>query len=72
MIDWIPGLSQVKSLLQTFAGDREGAIRTQQNFSRQCPGISQLRSTVQLIAGNPEAAVETQIAFVRNVVDVST
>ncbi|CAE7248371.1 unnamed protein product [Symbiodinium sp. CCMP2456] len=63
MVDWFPGLSQTKSLVQLIAGDVKGAERTQQNFIRQCPGVSQVTSAVQAIAGDTKGAAETQKQF---------
>ena len=58
--DWIPVVSQVKSLVQIVTGDVEGARQTQANFSRECPIVSQVRSVVELASGDGEAAIETQ------------
>eukprot|EP00438_Fugacium_kawagutii_P034408 Skav207743 [mRNA] locus=scaffold362:449188:450115:- [translate_table: standard] len=63
MVDWVPGLSQVKSLVQVTFGDAEGAERTQQNFIRQCPVVSQVTSAVQAGCGDNKAALETQKQF---------
>ncbi|XP_012279076.1 uncharacterized protein LOC105698984 [Orussus abietinus] len=59
-IDWIPGVSQVKALAQAVTGDTEGAMKTMENFCRECPGVSQVTSVVQLAAGDAEGALETQ------------
>ena len=67
MADWIPIVSQVKSLVQVIGGDAEGARRTQENFSKQCPVVSQVRSAVEAIGGDEEAARKTQMEFVHNV-----
>ena len=42
MVDWIPGVSQIKSVVQLAFGDAEGAAKTQENFFRQCPVVSQV------------------------------
>lgn len=42
MADWIPGISQAKSLFQLICLDTEGAAKTQENFIRQCPVVSQV------------------------------
>ncbi|KAJ3113298.1 hypothetical protein HDU96_003567 [Phlyctochytrium bullatum] len=62
MADWIPVVSQVKSLIQAIAGDAKGALKTQQTFSQTCPVVSQIRSLVEAtILGDPVAAAETQL-----------
>ena len=66
-MDWVPILSQTKSLFQALCGDTEGAKQTQENFLKTCPVISQGTSLVQLIAGDEEGALETQKAFGRTV-----
>ena len=64
--DSTPVVSQTKSLFQAIGGDTEGALRTQENFSRQCLGVSQVRSAVELSTGDTAAALETQKEFVTN------
>ena len=64
MVDAIPFISQFKSLIQVMSGDKEGARRTQENFSKQAPIISQSRSLVEAAMGNPRAARQTQEEFV--------
>lgn len=64
MADWIPFVSQTKSLLQFVCNDSEGAKKTQINFSKQCPFVSQARSLVEVIIDGQEAATETQLEFV--------
>ncbi len=59
MVDWIPGVSQIKSYIQLLAGDLDGAKRTQTNFSRQCPVVSQVRSAIEYASGDTAAAKET-------------
>lgn len=59
-IDWIPGVSQVKSTFQVITGDFEGAARTQGNFFKECPVVSQATSVGQLLAGDSKGALETQ------------
>lgn len=58
-LNWIPGVSQVKSLCQLVTGDVEGARQTQEDFFRECPGISQSVALGQAIAGDTEGAEET-------------
>lgn len=62
-MDWIPVLSQAKSLVQAACGDVEGAKETQGNFLKTCPIVSQGTSLVQSISGDKEGAIETQKAF---------
>ncbi|CAL4116047.1 unnamed protein product, partial [Meganyctiphanes norvegica] len=62
-MDWLPVVSQLKSLIQVTFGDAEGAKQTQENFIRQCPVVSQVTSAVQAIAGDSKAAEETQKEF---------
>lgn len=59
-VDWIPGVSQLKSAVQLITGDVEGAARTQENFAKECPVVSQVTSAVQVIAGDTDGALETQ------------
>lgn len=59
-IDWIPGVSQIKAAAQLLTGDVDGALRTQENFFRECPIASQVTSVVQVFAGDVDGAVETQ------------
>ena len=40
MTDWIPGVSQAKSLYQWAWGDADAALETQKNFVKKCPGVS--------------------------------
>ncbi len=40
MMDWIPGVSQLKSIVQLVCLDPEGAWETQKNFVKKCPGVS--------------------------------
>ena len=51
MVDWLPGISQVKSLLQWACGDNEGALKTQLNFVKKCPGVAQVTGTVAIKVG---------------------
>ena len=51
MVDWIPVVSQVKSLVQVIAGDVAGAKETQDNFSRQCPIVAPMRAAVEGLSG---------------------
>ncbi|CAL4068688.1 unnamed protein product [Meganyctiphanes norvegica] len=64
-MDWVPGLSQIKSLAQVTLGDAEGARRTQANFIRQCPVVSQVTSAIQVVAGDTDGAEETQKEFLK-------
>lgn len=59
-IDWVPGVSQLKSSVQLVTGNLTGAMETQENFLQECPIISQATSIVQLIAGDPGSAIQTQ------------
>ena len=58
--DIIPGISQIKSVVQLAFGDKEGAKQTQENFLKECPIVSQVTSVVQLVSGDSEGAAETQ------------
>ncbi|CAL4106780.1 unnamed protein product [Meganyctiphanes norvegica] len=64
-MDWVPVLSQTKSLIQVTFGDKEGAKKTQENFVRQCPVISQVTSAVQAAKGDQQGARDTQKQFVQ-------
>lgn len=70
-MDWIPVVSQLKSLVQVISGDAEGAKQTQENFSKQCPIVSQARSAVEAAAGDTKAARQTQMEFVGLVSNVT-
>jgi len=48
--DWLPIISQIKSLVvQVISGDAAGARRTQENFSRSTLGL--LRAPIELSMG---------------------
>lgn len=64
-MDWCPGVSQLKSIVQVISGDTDGALRTQDAFSRTCPGVSQIRSTIEFLAGDAAAAKKTQLDQLR-------
>ena len=68
-VDSVPVVSQAKSLVQVIGGDAEGALRTQDNFSRQCVGVSQVRSLVEVSMGDLDAARKTQEEFCKGVDD---
>lgn len=72
MIDWIPGISQTKSLFQVMSGNVAGAIKTQENFTRQCPVVSQVRSISEITTGNTMAAKATHNEFMRNTDEVTS
>ena len=59
MVDYIPGISQVKSAMQLVLGNTEGALKTQDNFTRSFPVVSQVRARVEYLSGNKAAAKET-------------
>ena len=59
-LDWIPVVSQLKSMVQLLTGDAEGAARTQANYFQECPVLSQAVSLVQVVAGDTDGALETQ------------
>mmetsp|Transcript_62336 Transcript_62336/g.76354 ORF Transcript_62336/g.76354 Transcript_62336/m.76354 type:complete len:370 (+) Transcript_62336:30-1139(+) len=70
-IDAIPLISQVKSLVQAVKGDKNGAKRTQERFSKQCIGVSQVRSLIEVMNGDKDAAKQTQDEFTRTAPIVS-
>ena len=61
--DAVPLVSQVKSLVQACSGDMQGALETQENFSRQCPVVSQCRSLVHAVQGDNDQALKVQEEF---------
>ena len=63
MVDGIPIASQAKSALQWLWGDSEGALTTQENFSKRCLVVSQVRSAVEAYNGDQQAAWDTQAEF---------
>lgn len=52
MADWIPVVSQLKSLVQWASGDAEGALETQFNFIKKCPVVAQVTGTVAVTMGH--------------------
>ncbi len=58
-LNWIPGVSQLKSFCQLVTGDVEGARQTQEDFIHECPLLSQGVALGQLMAGDTEGAEET-------------
>ncbi|CAL4076841.1 unnamed protein product [Meganyctiphanes norvegica] len=64
-MDWLPVVSQLKSLVQATFGDARGAKQTQENFLRQCPVLSQATSAVQAGLGDTDAARDTQLQFLQ-------
>ena len=58
-VDWIPGISQLKSVCQLVTGDAEGAARTQENFAKECPVVSQSVALGQCLAGDIDGAKDT-------------
>lgn len=54
-----------KSLAQAIQGDMEGALETQENFSKRCVVVSQLRSAVEAALGDMTAAEKTQQEFIK-------
>lgn len=62
-VDWMPGVSQLKSLGQAIAGDTDGARRTQQNYLKTAPVVSQLNSLGHAIAGKSGDAKKIQEDF---------
>uniref|UniRef100_A0A146LPE1 Putative chitinase 2 n=1 Tax=Lygus hesperus TaxID=30085 RepID=A0A146LPE1_LYGHE len=69
-IDSIPGVSQLKSLVQVISGDAEGAKKTQENFVNTAPVVSQIKSGVQAAQGDKEGAKKTQEQFAHNLEEV--
>ena len=70
-VDTLPVISQTKSLVQAVSGDTDGALRTQENFSRQCPVVSQTRSLVEVSMGDADAALKTQQQFGEGMSDLA-
>jgi Interferon-induced 6-16 family len=62
-VDSLPVVSQVKSAMQACQGDMQGALETQERFSKQCPVVSQVRSAVEAHRGDHAAALATQREF---------
>ena len=58
-MNWLPGISQLKSVVQLATLDFEGAAKTQKDFFQQCPIVSQVTAGVQLLTGNEELAENT-------------
>ena len=62
-VNSLPLISQVKSFVQCAAGDQAGALKTQEDFSKQCVVVSQARTMTEAATGNVKAAQETADAF---------
>ena len=58
-MNWLPGVSQLKSIVQLTTFDFEGAVRTQKDFFQQCPIVSQVTAGVQAMTGHEELAAKT-------------
>jgi len=65
-MDWVPAVSQAKSLVQTVSGDIEGAKQTQRNFIETFPIVSQVKSLGHFLKGNREKAKKVQKNFITN------
>ncbi|PIC54233.1 hypothetical protein B9Z55_003568 [Caenorhabditis nigoni] len=65
-VNTLPGVSQVKSLVQLVAGDKEGALATQEQFVHECPVFSQVVSLGYWLKGDNKNAKETQIRCLKN------
>uniref|UniRef100_A0A0G4GCV8 Uncharacterized protein n=1 Tax=Chromera velia CCMP2878 TaxID=1169474 RepID=A0A0G4GCV8_9ALVE len=63
VLDGLPVVSQVKSLVELAGGDVEGARRTQVRFSEACPLVSQVTSIVYACSGERDRALEVQKEF---------
>lgn len=70
LLDGLPFASQGKSVVQAMAGDADGAVRTQENFTRRCPVISQVRQHMEQSSGDTEAAGRTQSEFQKSMSEV--
>lgn len=66
LFDMVPGVAQIKSVVQLIAGDKDGAARTQTNFLNGGIIPSQLRSGYFLLTGEPSKAIDIQSEFVGN------
>lgn len=64
-LDAIPLASQGKSIVQALAGDKEGAKKTQDNFSKRCVGVAQARASLERRRGDSMAAASTEAEFRR-------
>jgi hypothetical protein len=72
ILNWIPVVSQLKSLGHAMLGDMESATATQVAFTKRCPIVAQLRSAVEAsIYGDCEAAANTQHEFIAHLGDIA-
>ncbi len=63
-MDFIPGVSQLKSAVQVASGDYEGGKKTQENFLVGCPVVSQLVSAAEaVVLQDRESALKRQAWF---------
>lgn len=71
-MDWVPIISQLKSLVQYLSNDSVGATITQQNVSKQCIIISQCRSFVEYcyFTDGKDRATQTQLVQFQFLCDV--
>ncbi|CAF0770748.1 unnamed protein product [Brachionus calyciflorus] len=67
LLDTIPGVSQIKSIVHLMSGDNKKAEKTQKNFTDKCIGVSQLKSLYQVATGDFKGALKTQEKFFKNV-----
>lgn len=58
--DMIPVIAQGKSLVQLIFGDKDGALKTQENFLNEGLITSQFRSAYSLVTGEPKKAWDIQ------------
>ena len=65
-MDWVPGISQTKSLIQAVSGNIEGARQTQRNFTDSFPIVSQAKSFHYFLKHDPMKARDIQKRFLQN------
>lgn len=66
IVDMMPAISQLKSMVQWLAGDSDAAIQTQNHYINNGFGPSQLRSAYFLVTGETKKAGEIQLTFLDN------
>lgn len=66
IVDMMPAIAQLKSVVQWIAGEKDAAAQTQQNYLNNGWGPSQLRSAYFLVTGESKKALEIQLTFLNN------
>lgn len=66
LFDMVPGVAQLKSMVQLLVGDADGALKTQTNFLNNGLITSQARTVYFFVTGDPSKAGDIQLTFLGN------